>query len=33
MFGPLWDAAFLVSVGASGVIRWFDDRVNGPGLG
>ncbi|KAF8509111.1 Abscisic acid G-protein coupled receptor-domain-containing protein [Hysterangium stoloniferum] len=33
VFGPLWDGAFLASVAVCGVLRWLDDRVNGPNVG
>ncbi|KIJ25365.1 hypothetical protein M422DRAFT_216812 [Sphaerobolus stellatus SS14] len=32
VFGPLWDGAFLASVAVTGFVRWFDEKVNGPGL-
>lgn len=32
VFGPLFDSAFIGSVLVSGVTRWLDHRINGPGL-
>jgi len=31
VFGSLFDWSFLVAAGASGVVRWVAERVNGTG--